>query len=136
MANTTPTEAQEQAALAEWLEWQGVAWMHCPNEGKRSRITGHNLKRQGMKPGFPDVLVFTPPSHVDDLPECAMPPARGQAVKGTAIELKRRKGGQLQASQREWLNLLHRMGWVTAVCKGADEAIELLQTLGYGKRSA
>ena len=45
------SEAQEQKAVIEWCSWNSdrfeeLKWIfHCPNEAKRSKITGAELKR-------------------------------------------------------------------------------------------
>lgn len=137
MANTTPLENDEQAKLAEWLDWNGILWAHVPNEGqmggKRGQVRGALLRRLGLKSGVPDVLVFdrprlTPPDYPDErgCPDCV----------GVAIELKRQKGGRVSDEQCEWIAALNERGWYATVCKGADEAISVLESLGYGKRSA
>jgi hypothetical protein len=74
------------------------------------------MKKQGVKPGVPDVLIFDGVDHEE----------KGIWM-GIAIELKRQKGGQLQDSQEEWLQKLEYRGWLTKVCEGADEAIDFLE---------
>lgn len=117
-----PSEEQEQRTLAQWLNWQKICWLHVPNEGKRSVVGGRRLKQIGLQTGFPDVLILDPPPVDRNCP-------------GVAIELKRSKGGRVQPSQKEWLERLDERGWVTSICHGADEAIELLESLGYGRAS-
>lgn len=118
-----PPEEIEQRTLAQWLDMHGIAWFHPPNGGDRNQIVGRKLKIQGVKRGVPDVMIVDPP------------PLYPSNV-GTAIELKRRKGGHLTDEQKEWLETLQERGWATAVCRGADEAIQFLESLGYGKRIA
>ena len=110
-----PTEEQEQIKLAEYLDWKGYCWCHVPNGGNRNVVTGAKLKKQGVKPGVPDVLIFDNLGNVD--------------VSGISIELKRKKGGQVSKYQKEWLNKLENKGWLTRVCRGADEAIDWLEEL-------
>lgn len=110
-----PTEEQEQIKLAEYLDRHNYTWCHVPNGGFRNVVTGKRLKAQGVKPGVPDVLIFDPVKHVE-----------GKSYVGIAIELKRQKGGQLSMHQKNWLNYLRQCGWYTVVCKGADQAIDLL----------
>ena len=105
-----PTEYQEQVKLAEYLDLQGYLWCHVPNGGNRNAITGAKLKRQGVKKGVPDVLIFEPEG-------------------GIAIELKRKKGGRLRQSQIEWLQRLKSSGWKIKVAYGADDAIDYLESL-------
>lgn len=115
-----PPEETEQIALAQWLDLHKVAWWHTPNGGDRNVVVASKLKAQGVKRGVPDVIIVDPP------------PLYPNKV-GTAIELKRLKGGRLTKDQKRWLEILKSRGWVVAVCKGADEAIEFLESLGYGR---
>ncbi len=113
-------EKKEQFAVAEWLDWKGLVWIHVSHEGKRHAKYAEDLKRAGLKSGFPDVAIFeAPPKYPDK--------------KGVAIELKREDGypSDLRDSQREWLEKLENCGWWTGVCFGADDAIETLEELGY-----
>lgn len=113
-----PTEYQEQVKLAEYLDMKGYVWCHVPNGGNRNAVTGAKLKRQGVKPGVPDVLIFDSP----DINH-----------RGIAIELKRKKGGRVRETQLEWLKDLSDRGWISKVTYGADEAIEFLEGLEAGK---
>ena len=80
-----PLEAEEQAALFQWAEYQSgkypeLALMyHVPNGGSRNKAEAANLKRQGVKSGVPDVCLPVP---------------RGNS-HGAYIELKRIKGGKI-----------------------------------------
>jgi hypothetical protein len=109
-------EKPELRVLAAYLDMLGVTWLHVPNEGQ------HRLARYGVKGGAPDVLIFTPPPAMQRLgPTC-----------GAAIELKRPDGkGRTSPTQREWLRRLGVLGWSTAVCAGAGEAIQQLTRWGY-----
>lgn len=91
-----------------------------PNEGKHKVQYRVKQKRLGVKAGVPDLLIFDPPPTCPD-------------NVGTAIELKRRKGGRVTPEQTDWLNDLKDRGWAVAVCQGATEAIEFLESLGYGR---
>jgi len=121
------TEEQEQMLVAQWLDAIRVVWAHVPNSGYRAilraqaaKVLGARLKKMGVKKGFPDILIFTPP------------PSRPEFT-GMAIEMKRTKRGKLSDDQRRWLASLSECGWYSAVCYGATEAIELLRTFGYGE---
>ena len=120
-----PTEEQEQIKLAEYLDWKGYCWCHVPNGGNRNIVTGAKLKKQGVKPGVPDILIFDSPKRaIREMVGCEI-----KRFKGISIELKRKKGGQVSKHQKEWLNKLQNKGWLTRVCKGADEAIDWLEEL-------
>ena len=120
---TNPPEEAEQLALVQWLELHKIKYTHVPNEGKHKVQYRVKQKRLGVKPGVPDLLIFDPPPNYPN-------------TVGAAIELKRRKGGRVTAEQSAWLNDLKDRGWAVAVCRGVDEAIRFLESLGYGKRSA
>ena len=115
-----PSEEDEQKTLVEWLMWHRIRFCHVPNGGYRTKREGAKFKRLGVQKGMVDILIFDPP------------PAYPDNV-GAAIELKRRKGGRVTAEQSAWLNDLKDRGWAVAVCKGAAEAIEFLESLGYGR---
>jgi len=118
--NKSRTESTDQRALAEVLDRIGVLWLHCPNEGKRSSISGHNLKLAGLKPGAPDNIIFNPPPNIPH-------------AKGAAIELKRLSGGKVSSEQEKWIFDLMERGWVAMIAEGLDEALNALKKWGYIK---
>jgi hypothetical protein len=118
--NYTPLEEHDQASLASVLDQADVVWCHVPNEGKRSVVMAARMKRQGLKKGCPDNFIFTPPPNYP-------------SKKGTVIELKRRVGGRVSPEQEEWIAKLCNLGWNAVVCKGIDEALEVLRNSGYIK---
>ena len=113
-----PTEEEEQETLASYLDYIGVWYCHVPNGGHRHVAVAKKLKKAGVKPGVPDILIFDPP------------PAFPEKV-GTAIELKRQEGGVVSDDQNDWLDALEKRGWYRAVCEGADEAIKVIRNCGY-----
>jgi hypothetical protein len=117
--NDSPLEDFEQERLANWLDSRGVLWTHPPNGGMRNKVVAAKLKRQGVKAGVPDVLIFT------------APPNGPEGCRGVAVELKRAKGGRCTDAQLMWQQMLLAQGWSVAVCHGHQEAIEWLEALGY-----
>lgn len=111
--NRTPLEAQEQITLFQWADMAAAAhpelrmMYHCPNGGFRDAREAHNLRRQGVKAGVPDVCLPVP---------------RG-GYHGLYIELKRKKGGRLSEEQRVWLDRLNRLGYRAVCCNGCEAAI-------------
>ncbi len=109
--------------MTQLLTALGVAFVHVPNESKRS-VVGHvQQKRKGVVAGAPDILIFT------------MPPSAPSA-RGVAIELKRRrvKGVAHRGATDEQLNFLARLeacGWRVRVCDGLDETRGFLAELGW-----
>lgn len=113
-----PTEDEEQERLAALLDELGLRWAHIPNGGLRHIKVAKKLRKAGVKSGVPDILIFT------------RPPKKPKWI-GLAIELKRRIGGVVSDHQKEWLQDLERIGWVTVVCRGYDEAVKVLKKYGY-----
>jgi hypothetical protein len=68
------------------------------------------MKAEGLKGGVPDIC---------------LPVARG-GHHGLYIELKRIKNSRVTEEQLKWLENLAGQGYVAAVCRGADEAIDLI----------
>jgi hypothetical protein len=120
--DTAPTEYEEQIKLAEYLDMKGYLWCHVPNGGNRDAKTGAKMKRQGVKPGVPDVLIFEDPISRN---------LNLQSTRNIAIELKRENGSMsdLRDSQKEWLFDLEERGWLIKVAFGADDAINWLEGL-------
>ena len=108
--------------MFEWAAFQECVWpelrlLHAiPNGGKRDKVTAARLKAEGVKPGVPDVCLPVP---------------RGD-THGLYIEMKRRKGGSVSADQLKWLDNLMRQGYECHVCRGCEEARQVI--LDYLKR--
>lgn len=111
-------EDHEHIIVADWLNAKGIMFIHTPNEGRRSWATGKKLKRMGMKKGVPDFLIFDAPKGWPSL-------------SGVAIELKALDGSKPSAEQLSFLSGLNLRGWRVHWCRGADAAIEWLESLGY-----
>ena len=117
------TEAQHQAALIDWWAWACKGYgqeeedlYHPPNESPRSVGYGSRLKREGMRPGFPD-LEFNVPAH--DKP-------------GLYIELKT-WGGKVSAAQAAYLDRLRRRGYAACLCYGWEAARKCIEDYLAGK---
>jgi len=116
-----PLEETEQFVVVDWLRWHKIKFHASPNGGYRHPSTAIRMKRMGCSPGFPDIIIFTPP------------PAYGNKYVGVAIELKRVKDSETSREQIEWLEHLTKNGWLALVAKGAGKALEILETCGYGR---
>jgi hypothetical protein len=91
-----------QVAVARYLDEVSALsrkfiWMHPPNEGARKIQYRVKLKLQGLKRGPADCLLFC---------------AGGRTIH---IELKRDAG--LSPSQKEWRDMLSRLGHVSYLVK-------------------
>jgi len=108
-----PTEDDEQRAVVAWCEGYALAdirarlLLHVPNGGHRHIATAARLRRLGVRPGVPDLL----------LPVVVLP------YHGLWVEMKRRRGGVLSPDQHGWIDALRAEGYAVAVARGADEAI-------------
>lgn len=103
-------EDNEQIAVIKYCDILGIPITHTANEGKRSASYGAKLKRMGLRPGFPDLLITR---------------ARG-GFHGFAIEMKYGKNKPTEA-QYKWLLTLKQEGYATAICYSAKEAIDLIE---------
>lgn len=114
-------EDGEQTALFRWADlnrgrWPELGMLYAvPNgaflagDAKRRAIQAARLKRQGLKPGVPDV--------------CLPVPRAG--FHGLYVEMKA-EGGRVQEEQGEWIAALRTHGYIAEVCVGWKPAAELL----------
>ena len=115
--NATPTEHAEAAMLiracrlAEGTLPELALLYAIPNGGARHRVVAAKLKAEGVKAGVPDYH---------------LPVARG-GWHGLFVELKRTKGGQLSAEQRAWHSSLRAQGHRVEVCRGWEEAFDVIR---------
>ena len=86
-------------------------WSAIPNGGKRNLSVAVKLKREGLKPGSPDLYVMLPEGKI------------------AWLELKV-KGGSLSLEQRMFRDVCQRLGHHWAVAKTLDEVIAFLQKIG------
>ena len=100
----------EWAAMTTCVMPELGALFHIPNGGKRGKAEAARFKRMGVKPGVPDMF---------------LPVARG-GYHGLFIELKRQDGGRVSIDQQAWLTRLGVNGYCAVVCKGWDEAREMI----------
>ena len=104
-------EKHEQIALFKRAQFNPVTrdyMFAIPNGGSRHPIEAANLKKQGVKPGIPDIFLAYP------------------TIKyhGLWIELKRLNPtpGILTCNQIMWLDKLKRCGYSAAVAYGWEDA--------------
>ena len=108
-----PSEFQEQSSLITWCDNNASRLpklddiFAIPNGGKRDVATGAILKKEGVRPGVPDMF---------------LPVAIG-GYYGLFIELKRRDGsGRRSAAQIKKVDDLNHSGYRAVFCDGALEA--------------
>lgn len=110
------SEEQEQELIFQWAAYEALAHPELrmlyaiPNGGKRSKATAARLKATGVKPGVPDMCLPVPNAN----------------HHGLYIELKRKKGGKVSQEQQIWLGALSAFGYQAMICKGFEEAKEVI----------
>lgn len=77
--------------------------------GKRYSPEAMRLKEEGLKPGFPDMIL----------------PVPKRPYHGLFIELKF-GSNKPTPEQERWLDALNEQGYLAVACWGADEAIEVI----------
>ena len=114
MSNMKRSETTEQINLFNWARANETfipelrLLHHVPNEGKRTN--GAVLKAAGLKTGVPDL---------------SLPVPRG-GFHGLYIEMKFGSGKTTKA-QEEFMALLRKQGYKTAVAYGAEQASEIIR---------
>lgn len=121
MKPTYPSEHDEQVAFVQFLDMLGLRYTSVPNSTwTKSWSQKAKNHAEGLRAGFPDLIVLIPPSRSND--------GIGHLV---CPEMKKRKGGTVSQVQKEWiaaLNDLNSPSIDAAVCHGATEAIELVMS--------
>lgn len=101
---------------------------HTPNEGKHNPRYRQGQVKRGLKSGVPDYHVAYPCGGYPGLFIELKKPGGGLTKSG---KVSRR--GEVSESQREWLSRLREVGFATAVCWGAEEAMEAVRTYLEGR---
>lgn len=111
-----PSEHDEQRALIQWAAASSGRYPQLrfiaaiPNGGARHKAVAAKLRAEGVAPGFPDLI---------------LPVGRG-GFFALFVEMKKRRGGKTRASQQWWIDRLSALGYCARVCRGADEAKDVL----------
>lgn len=104
-APRVPTEHEEQREFVSWFRrtHPGVRIFAIPNGGRRGMAEAARLKVEGVSAGVPDLHV---------------------PAWNLWVEMKRTKGGRVDAPQADWHAYLRDIGHVVIVGKGAEDAKE------------
>lgn len=81
-----------------------------PNGGYRASKTANDLNAEGLKAGYPDIVIDFPAG----------------IYHGARIEMKAEKG-RLSDKQKQKLKSLSEQGYYCAVCYGCDEALDVIR---------
>jgi len=108
------TEEEEQIALFEYASYQREPeWkmMFATQNGEYRKLkTGVRLKRTGLKPGIPDIM---------------LPVGRGM-YQGLFVEMKSERG-TVQKNQKVWHDTLRAQGYAVEVCRGCESAVQVIK---------
>lgn len=120
------TEHQEQCAVVAWFNaackgyglppyalFANVNGAHLAGDARGRAIKMANLKRAGLRPGVPDLILLT--VRYDEPSACAL-----------LIEMKR-KPNQASAAQLVFLAWAQARGYRTVVAWNAEEAIRAIK---------
>jgi len=116
-----PTEHQEQVRLFSTIDcyvarFPDLALIAAvPNGMRTSMATAVKAKAEGLKAGYPDIVVDVP--RIVKTSE-----SHGRMCPGLRIELKRIRGGHVDPEQKGWHERLRKQGYKVEVCRGCDEA--------------
>lgn len=95
-----------------------LKFLHAiPNGGYRNKKTAADMKAEGVKSGVPDIF---------------LPYPLGQ-YHGLYIEMKRTQGGKLSDNQKTWLEYLNAQGYLAVVCRGFEQARDIIINYLTGK---
>lgn len=122
-----PKEDEEAVVFADWLRAMHIPHTHVANEvggsTKTARMRAIKAKRMGQMAGVWDYEVFIPVENVD---------GDVDTYQEVRIELKRKRGGTVSQAQKEWGEIYELAGIPCRVCKGAEEAINYVQSIREG----
>ncbi len=113
------SESTEQVKVVRRLREARYLFCHVPNGVEITERAKRRIRAEGVQPGVPDLMIFTPPPNKPEFVGCA-------------LEMKRGPGdGALRPNQKRWGADLQKVGWVWIVGWGAKDAIVKLRELGY-----
>lgn len=119
-----PLEDDEAMVFAAWLRGQQIPHTHIANEvggqTKSAKLRAIKAKRMGQTAGVWDYEIFLPVTGID---------GNIDAYQEIRVELKRKSGGSVSPSQKEWGKIYEMSGIPCAICKGAEKAIEFVQNI-------
>lgn len=115
MTDRKRSEATEQVRVINWAKFYEKDFPelellhHIPNGGSRDRREAAHLKAQGVKAGVPDLFL----------------PVPRKGKHGLYIEMKW-GSNKTTEKQKWWIERLRQQGYLVEVCRGAEEAMELI----------
>lgn len=118
MVNTCKLEKFEQIEFVDFCKSRNITVISTQNGFKMPKTAfnfaaySRSLKRMGLAPGFPDLIVL----------------ARNKSGTHEVlfIEMKRQKGGRVSPEQKEWIQKLDNDGYCVGIAKGFESAVQIL----------
>jgi hypothetical protein len=107
-----PLEEIEQKIVIQYLNFAHPNVLYCASAGgmRTSMRQAIKMKQMGYIAGFPDLFIYE----------------QRKGFAGIAIEMKRVSGGVASPEQKQWKSHLLLNGYAAYICKGADEAIKII----------
>jgi hypothetical protein len=107
-----PLEEIEQKIVIQYLRSVHPNVLYCASAGgmRTSMRQAIKMKQMGYIAGFPDLFIYE----------------QRNGFAGLAIEMKRVSGGVASPEQKQWQHRLIMNGYRACICKGADEAIKII----------
>lgn len=116
MSKSQPTEHVEAVSLMRVVKLHESRHPELrllyavPNGGHRNKIVASKLKAEGVKAGVPDYFL----------------PVSSPGYLGLAIELKTLTGYPSR-EQKQWISDLRAAGWKAEVCRGWEQAWQVVR---------
>jgi len=111
-------EYQHQIDLVSWAQKNlGMLLVHPSNEGKRSYLSGYILKLMGIRPGFPDLMLFE---------RSVQYPALFIEMKCNREYTKSEMSKESWQRQKWWIDHLNSQGYFATFCFGFMEGAKIL----------
>lgn len=117
-APSCPLEHDEQKALIKdvdgaWGKLLGIdrQLVAVPNSAPKGRTAAAYFRAEGLRPGYPDLLLDVPVGR----------------YHGLRLELKRQRGGRIEPDEAKWHEILRARGFAVAVPCGCDAAKVIIE---------
>lgn len=123
-APSCPLEHDEQKALIKdvdgaWGKALGIAGelVSVPNSAPKGHTAAAYFRAEGLRPGYPDLLLDVPVGR----------------YHGLRLELKRQRGGRIEPDEAKWHEILRARGYAVAVPCGCDAAKVIIERYMRGE---
>lgn len=125
-----------QKRFAKWLDIKvPEQWCHIPNGGSRHLLEAVKLKAMGVKPGFPDCMIFVPLEYVTANHITIFNPQPHRKLytcPGFFVELKVGKN-KLSDNQIIVQKMLRCAGWMGVTVWNFEDAVKSTEDYLAGK---